>query len=390
MPYGLSDTGFMPKRLDAILEEKNEAVKAVLGSDLNLDPSSPDGQINGMLSVMDYELWGLLEQVYNTFNPAGARGVALDNLVALNGIQRLAASASLVSLTVTGTDGTVVPNETTVQDTSGQVWEIYQGGTIASGTLTALARSVDLGPVAAGANTITTLVTPIFGVSAVTNALAAVSGREEETDGQLRTRRTASIAFPSQSMVDSIFSQVANTEGVSRTRVIENDTPNTLVTGQTPHSFQVVVVGGTAADIARAIFDRKPAGIEAYGTTVESVVDSQGLPHDIGFTRPTEKPVFIRVDLTTFATFPADGDDAIKQAIVDYAAGILIAGAEINLGDDVIYTRLFTPINTVQGHQVDELYISFTDPAGPGDTSNLAIAVDEIATFDIINIVVNA
>ena len=91
--------------------------------------------------------------------------------------------------------------------------------------------------------------------------------------------------------------------------------------------------------------------------------------------------------LNRFAEYPANGDDLIKQAIVDYANGNLVSGRGFSLADDVVYTRLYTPINSVQGHEITDLRIG-TSPS-PTGTSNIAISATEISNFLTGNIVVN-
>jgi len=381
MAYGVTDEGFEAKRLDAILEDKDAAVQSVLGTSINLTPQSPDGQINGLLADMEADLWNLLEEVYNAFNPNAASGASLDNLVAVNGITRQEATQSLVTLTASGTNGTVLPTGAQVQSDDGDVFEVYLGATITAGTATLLARAVEYGPIAAAAGSVTSIVSPIFGWDSVTNASDATPGVERESDAELRTRRNNSVSFPGQSMIDSIYSGVADVDGVERVVVVENDSDATLGSGQTPHSIRCIIAGGVDADVAQAIFEEKAAGIEAYGDTIVPVLDSQGYPHDIGITRPTDVPIYIDIALTTFADYPADGDDRIKQAIVDYAAGALIAGEEFNLGDDIIYTRLYTPINSVPGHQIDHLWVSKVNPPTIADQSNIVIADDEVGEF---------
>ncbi|MNY74768.1 hypothetical protein D3C86_2138740 [compost metagenome] len=56
------------------------------------------------------------------------------------------------------------------------------------------------------------------------------------------------------------------------------------------------------------------------------------------------------------------------------------------VGDDVIYSRFYTPVNQVPGHAVNSLTIG-TAPS-PVGTSNIVIDFDEVATFDLDNIIV--
>ena len=63
----------------------------------------------------------------------------------------------------------------------------------------------------------------------------------------------------------SIKANVSEVDGVSYLEVYENDTVSTVDTIPAK-AFEVVVQGGTDTDIAQAILEKKPAGIQAYGT----------------------------------------------------------------------------------------------------------------------------
>ena len=84
---------------------------------------------------------------------------------------------------------------------------------------------------------------------------------------------------------------------------------------------------------------------------------------------------------TDVGSFPADGIDLIKSEIINYAK------ENFSVGDDVIYSRLYTPINNIKGHQVNSLFIDTS--ASPAATSNITIAYDQIATFSSVNIIIN-
>jgi len=382
MSEGVTSEGFVRKELTDILTDKEDALRSVFGEELNLAPESPDGQVAGLLAASDNDLWLLAEAVYNAFNPAAASGATLDNLVALNGISRLAASGSLVTLTCTGTNGTTIPIGSTVKASGSEIeWETLAEVAISGGTVDVLAQATTTGPSVGLAGTLTTIATPVAGWDAVTNASDATPGRDEETDAELRIRRRRSVAFPSQSMIDSIYSAVADLDGVRSVSVLENDTDSVDGNGQPAHSIQVVVEGGADADIAEAIFQEKAAGIEAFGTSSETVQDSQGFDHDIGFTRPDTVEVYVIVNLTTFSDFPASGVDDIIAALIAYV------DENFRTGDDVIYSRLFTPINETPGHQVDSLYIDTSYP--PASTNNVTIDFDEIAEVTAYTIEVN-
>lgn len=236
------------------------------------------------------------------------------------------------------------------------------------------------GPVEQLPNTIETITTPVLGWDSVTNPFEADAGRLEETDEELRIRFRNSKFERATNIIESLYSALLGTEGVSEVIIYENDTNITDVNGVPGHSFLPIIVGGLSTDIGNAIWQNKPIGILSYGNTTVTITDSQGFTHDVSFERPNPVVIYIDMTLTTDANFPADGEAQIKSAIVDYFQN------NYGIGDDVIYSRLFTPINSIPGHQVDSLFIDIT-PA-PIATGNIVIAFNEIANINDANITI--
>ena len=388
--FGISPTGFNRKRLDLLLSELNAEVKSIFGENFNVSPESPDGQINGVISESNANLWEIAEESYNAFNPSAATGVTLSNLVQLNGITRLPATSSRVQVSLIGTADTIIPGGSIVSTVNSNNQFLTEIDIVldGAGNGSVFVSAINTGPIIALSGSITEIDTPVTGWASVVNNTDAQVGTNEETDVSLRARRQLSISRDAQSIIDAIFSGVANIPGVTQTTVLENDTNITDANGLPPHSFQVLVVGGIDSDIADIIWLKKPAGIFSFGSTTIEILDSQGIPHDISFSRPTIVDIYVEVDITPFAKYPANGDDLIKQAIVDYANGELIAGRGFGLSDDVIYTRLYTPINSIQGHEIDELRIGIT--VSPIGVVNIPILATETSNFLNVNIVVNS
>ncbi len=391
MPNGLSSAGFKRKRLDEILADKNEAVKGVLGENLNLSPESPDGQINGVYSESDSILWELAEAVYDAFVPSKSTGTALSDLVTLNNLTREPAIASTVVLDgITGTDSTLIPAGSLVSATDGSVTVSTDTDvTISGGVASVLATATATGPIEINIATMAVIDTPITGWATVSNTAEGVTGQNEETDSELRARRERSISRTAITILDSIVAEVLAVPTTTHVSGFENDTDSVDANGLPPHSFLIVVEGGADEDIAKAISIKKTLGITSNGTTTVQVPDSQGVDRDISFSRPVDVPIFVRVDITTTAQFPLSGADDIKQAIVDYANGTLISGRSFGVSDDVIRTELFTPVNTVPEHSVNLLAINTTGSPGGGDLANITIGFDEKSEFTTANIEVN-
>lgn len=387
--YGVTQDGFSRKRLDEILQDKIANLKSILGENLNVSPDSPDGQYAGIHAQSDALLWEIAEASYHSYNPAVAKGDALSNIVRINFIERILPSPSTVRLTCTGTEGTVIPSGALVSSVGNeqiQFQTITQVVIGSGGSVEVNAVATVNGPQNAAPNTITAIDTSMTGWSSVTNDLAATPGTNLESDIELRARRERSTAKNSQGVVESVFAEVSAIDGVTNLKVLENDTNSTDANGLPAHNIHAIVVGGIDEDIAKAIKAKKSGGTPTFGNTSIPVTDSQGITYNIKFSRPTLVPIYVTVTINRFANYPANGDDQMKQAIVDYANGTLVVDREFSLGDDVIYSRLYTPINTIPNHEVTDLRIGVAPT--PTGIANIVIAPDEISSFTIDNILV--
>lgn len=242
-------------------------------------------------------------------------------------------------------------------------------------------QSVTVGRIDAEANTLTVILTPQLGWDSVTNPIAASPGRNLETDEELRLRFRETKFERASNILEALYSALINLEGVEEVRIYENDTDVVDAFGVPAHSFMPIVVGGISSEIAQTIWENKPMGIRSYGDTVVVIFDTQGFAHNIGFDRPDPVQIYITITLTTDSEFPATGPDDIKSALISYFDNSL------GIGDDVVYSRLYTPINLTPGHQIDSLTIG-TSPS-PVGTSNVVIDFDQIASLSSANIIIN-
>lgn len=230
-----------------------------------------------------------------------------------------------------------------------------------------------VGPYEQTAMTIDTISVPIAGWDSVINPVAATTGRFQETDAELRERFRNSKFFQSQNILESLIDALKNVEGVEDAVVYENDTDVTDSLGVPRKSFLPIVLGGLPTDVATAIWQNKPTGILSYGPTTVAIVDSQGLSHNISFKVPTEIPIYMDIEISDVGGLAGDAPATIRQNIIDYA------NANYFIGDDVIYSRFYTPINSVPGHMVNSFTMG-TSPS-PVGMSNIPIAFDAVATF---------
>lgn len=375
--------GFIRTRLDERLAEIQAKMRAIFGDDISVDADDIDGQTLGIYAEAASNLDQLAEDIYQGFNPQYATKQALSRLVQLNGIRRIAGAYSTATIRAVGTQGTVIPAGSQVSSpTTGVKFVTQAEATIGvSGQVDIAASATEMGALLAPAGTLTKIDTPVYGWQSATNPADATPGRDEETDEQLRQRRAQSTATPAQAVLDALYGAIANIPDVLQVRVFENPADTTDANGMPPHSIYCVVDGGDDADIAAAIWVRKTAGATLVGTEEVVTTDVQGNPHTMRFSRPGDVDVHIEVNVTTRTGWPTDGDERIKAALVAWGQ------AEQQIGEELIYSRLFSPINSVPGHSVDSLYIGLT--ASPSGTSNIAVGFDELARIDSSRITVN-
>lgn len=231
-------------------------------------------------------------------------------------------------------------------------------------------NSEEEGDIPAPVNTVTTILTPVFGWLSVSNELTAEKGTVYETDAQLRDRFRISKAVRANNTSEALYSQLLELEDVDFVRVYENMSDTTDQIGLPPHSFMAIVRGGTGTDVAQVVWNNKPLGIGSFGNTTVVIRDSQNFEREVNFSRAVEVPVYVDVVVKkTDNTFPDNGVEQIRTAVVDYINN------RDTFGEDVIYTRLFTPINNVPGHQVESLTIGTTP--SPTGTTNVVMSWSE-------------
>lgn len=372
---GLSSTGFLAARLDEVRTAIESAWRTAFGANADLAADSPDGQIVGILAEREASLWEQLAGVYAAAFLDSAAGVALDEIATLAAVTRLGASASTVTLTATGTPGTVLPagRRVGLDDTS-TVWSLAAATIGGGGTVDVLATAVDTGPLPALSGSDWTIQTPVTGWTSVTNALDATLGRTRESDEALRARVRA-LFSAAGAPSDGVRAAVAQVADVDEVIVASNTGMVTDSEGRPPKSIEVIVRGGDDDAIAQAIWNTKALGIESYSASADSgsATTTLGGTETVPFTRPTEVDVYIEADVTIDPTlYPVDGDALV-------AAEILAHEALLTIGVDV------TPFRILQGIETPGIVtctLRVGRSANPTETTPLAMALRELAVLD--------
>jgi uncharacterized phage protein gp47/JayE len=382
---GVTSTGFVPKTLEEVTTSLQAAFRARFGEGITTEPESNFGKLIGIFSALLAEVWDQGEAVYSAFTPDGATGAALDALAGLTGTVRRAASHSTVTVTATGTPGTVLP--------AGRVFSVVGTGvrfaTLADatigggGTVSVACEAEETGPLTASAGTLTVIETPVSGLTSVTNPLDATVGANEETDAELRVRRELELRAQGGGSVPAIEAELLRVSGVTAAVVFENTSGTTDSDGLPPKSVECVVSGGADADIRQAIYDTKAAGVETYGDITGTVTDSEGTAHTIEFSRPGLLPIHVVINLKVNPSlFPSDGATLVKEALVEWA------DSYYRIGRDVVASTLYPTVLAAVPGVLDVSSLFIGTAASPGTNATITVGVRQLAELDTSRITV--
>ncbi len=378
------------------LADLQTAFVATYGTDISIEPGTPDGdwlveQANRISDADD-----LVEKIYLMRSPSAATGATLSRLALLTGVSRKPAQFSTAPVTLGGTAGTVIPIGSLVGsdglDQNGKnTWTAVAAYTVGvGGTVTGQVQAQNSGPVLAQSGHINIVKSVIAGWTSVTSTADASPGTDVETDAALRVRRTASVALPSQGLVDSMYSALGQLDNVTSVAVYENFTESTDTNGLPPHSINALVDGGADADIAETMWLRKGQGCTLKGDQTYTIFDAQGNPQIMRWDRPAGINVYIIVNLDS----PAGSDvhDAIINNLVAWGNGTLkdvngnVVSAGSQIGRNVVWSQLFVPLNMTAVLDIGSLYLG--SAPSPSAQANLVIPFNAIARWHPENIIV--
>lgn len=377
---GLTPTGFDRKTQEEILAELNTDMKTQIDSRLNTQPEEPLGQINGIFSSKLSELWELAEAINAGRFPDSSSGFQLDQVSSITGTLRGPATKGTVTLTVTATGPVTIPAGSIVQvlgDDTNRWVTLTEVVFVGAGSTTVAAEAQLAGVFVANTATITVIVTPVAGWSAVTNLAPAVPGAAVDTDPQLRVRRLNELAIAGSATVDAIRADLLQVDDVTSVTIFHNPTNFVDADGLPPHAVEALVRGGVDQDVGDALFATIAAGIEPFGTTQTTVIDTQGFSHFVSFSRPSEIDILVEIDLLIdVQSYPSGGDALVQDAIAEYINSLPV-------GFDVFLAQLNGPaIGAADGiHNVTGLRIGSVLPVVAPVASDYLILARQLATM---------
>ncbi len=319
-PY-IDETGLHLPTYPDIRDYLLEQTRNIFGTDIYLGNDSQDYQQISVFSKMIYDTYLTAQMVYNNRTPLTALGVGLDALSPFFGVKRQEARHSMVDVTLTGEGGTVI-NNGVCMDSGDNKWLLPDSVTIpSSGQITVVATSEAVGAVYALPNTVTQIMTPIYGWTSVTNNAASILGRDVEADMDYRSRQLESTFTPSSAIFEGQLSSLKNVQGVTRVIGYENDTGQ-VVDGFPPHSVTFVVEGGNDTEIATDIYLKKTPGSYTNGDQAIDVVSIYGNTNTIRFYRPEYLGIYVKVQIKPLSTYYDNLATTIQDKLIEYLTSV--------------------------------------------------------------------
>ena len=273
----------------------------------NVNPNSPDANLINIFAQAKLDMLQFAEQVNAQFDPDQAVGTILDARCAINGVVRLAGTYTQQSVDVTFTGHATLyglsstpTSPFTVSDTQGNQYQlltdyVYTGAaTVASPVTVSLNfQAALIGTIQSAVNTITVINTIIANVSGVNNSSTYTSlGQNEESDSQLRLRRSLSVSLPSKGYLAGLEGGLLTVNGVTSAQVLENTSSTVNTQGVAPHGIWVSVATGVAVttalqnQIATVIYNKRNAGCaqtnSGTGATATAVASGSTVTITVG------------------------------------------------------------------------------------------------------------
>lgn len=251
-------------------------------------------------------------------------------------------------------------------------FDVSSNMTVEASFMPVEAESATYSAIAQQANTITAINTgATTGWISVTNPYVSTESSPVERDEDARYRWRLTKTTDAFGEYDTLYGALLQVKGVKFHNIQQNITTRT--NGERVNQgISVVVLGGSGEEIAQTIFDNTAVGTVTSGTDEYFASDINGGLHSVRISRPRFVPIKISMSLKALPNFPTNGKNAIKQAIVDYFNNLQV-------GEDILVSRLYDPINKIQGFSVNNLRIGKAD--GNLGIDDITIKYNELATI---------
>lgn len=390
-----SDTGVSIPDESDILDGVLADMDAAFGGGMNKGLTTPQGQLAQSLTAIVGDKNDRLAELLSLWDPDTASGRWQDGIARIYFIDRIAASGTVVTATLSGLVGTPIPAGSVAQDASGYLYSSLAAATIGTtGTVTVDFQCQTTGPIACPVGALSRIYKAVTGWERITNTTAGTPGVDVESRADFELRRRRSVAANAINSPQAVYAAVLDVDGVVDAYVMDNPTGSVKVVGSSnysmlPHSLYVAVAGGTSASIAAAIWSKKPVGCDYNGNTTGMVEDTNydrpRPTYTVRWVTPAAVPVFFTVQIAQNPNLPANIATLVKTAIVAAFNGA-DGGSRARIGATLYAGRFYAGVAAADAN-VQILSVTLGTTA-PGTGTSVTMGIDQRPTIDPSNITV--
>lgn len=392
--YGPTPTGFVLPTLDELIRSMADSLAQDLGFAVDSSEAAIIGQTMQIFATRAMNVWEGVAKATDQLDPEKAVGVYQDQVCSLTGTRRKLATYTLAELLAVGTAGTPIPPGTIgtndpgdialrtlddvpslpvatawgtgqtiaigdVRTNGGHVYVAIAAGVTApsgpgpssttkfparesDGTTTWVyvadgngfakisSRATVIGALTAPAFSVTRVGTPIAGLAALVNFQDATTGRDLESDEDLKQRRGAEVKG-NGSAAESLRTALSDLNAVTAASVFANETDYVDADGRPAHSLEPLIEGAaTDAEIAAAMLPIVAGGIATFGGHSYDITDETGVVWTMRWSTPSLVPVYN--ELTVYvdqSSFPSDGAVTLAGLVLAFEA-VLKRGRDVD------------------------------------------------------------
>lgn len=379
----------LPAEADVLTGVQSD-INQAFGGGVNPALNTLQGQLSQSLTAIIGDKNNQIAEVANQVNPDYADGRWQDAIGRIYFIDRNPAEATAINVTCVGLSGTVIPVGAKVSDANGNIYACTAAGTIPTGGSISLQFACAVyGPTAVPATV--SIYQTVVGWDTATITGGTV-GSNVESRADFEYRRRNSVALNGKGSLPSIYANVFAVSGVLDVYVAENTTNAPITVGSSnyslaPHSIYVAAVGGTAANIAQAIWLKKDVGADYNGNTSVVVTDTSGynIPYPtytVKYQVPASLPILFAVQIANNSALPSNIVALVQNAIISAFSGG-DGGPRARIGSTIFASRFYSPVAAI-GMNVSILSILIGTSSAT--LASLTVGIDQSPTVTAANI----
>lgn len=343
-------TGVITVDAGVIGDQVEAEYQNTFGQNLNTAPNTPQGLLISSETAARIAVANNNAVVANQINPNVSGGVFLDALLALTGSQRLPATSTIVLVTLTGVNGTLIPQFSQASATvDGTIYyfEASANYTIPSDGIYvgAIFNSILTGPIPCPATLLNMIVTPVLGWETISNPAAEETlGTTTQSDIAARVSRTNELGIQGSSLAQAIIGIVSALPGFQSMKFLENVSGDTLTienVSMVGHSIYMCIAGadlGIQTEVVGIISGTPATSIAAgsqassngyvFQTTATVVIGSGGTVNANFQAVDYQGPINVGIGTLDTIVTPISGWASVTNDAIQYQNGTYSLTAE--------------------------------------------------------------